>query len=119
MATSYTRKAIIGSLALVHESCSGFKSTHEAVNAVFMSAAVFAGAIESRRSESFGNLCFLQDVISTSDPCEPPLARATFPAYILFLIDTEYMPFLPQNKENHHDSDLLCKPLVLHQLLES
>ena len=53
-------------LVLVREQCGGYANTHEAVAAILFSVAVYACAIDSKRSEAFWNVCLLKDMFQSS-----------------------------------------------------
>jgi hypothetical protein len=106
-------------LVLVREECAGFANTHEAVAAILFSVAVYACAIDSKRSEAFWNACLLKDGNSTADPSECSQTSATLVAHFLSLLDNDYKPFLPVDTERKEDFNLISRPLVRHHLLEA
>ena len=118
--TTYEIPKLFGPpLVLVREECGGYENTHEAVASILFSVAVYACAIDSKRSEAFWNACLLKDANSTMDAVEASQTAASFSAHFLSLIDNDFKPFLPKNTERQEDFNMISKPLVRHNLLEA
>ncbi|CAB9527939.1 expressed unknown protein [Seminavis robusta] len=106
-------------LVLVREACGGYANTHEAVAAIFFSVAVYACAIDSKRSDAFWKTSLLKDAQPESDPEESAQTAATFSAHLLSLLDSDYKPFMPLDPQRMEDFNLISRPLVRHHLLEA
>ena len=106
-------------LVLVNEECGGYTNTHEAAASILFSVAVYACAIDSKRSEAFWNACMLKDTHASSDAYESSQASATLSAHFLHLLDSDFKPFLPRDSQRQEDFNLISRPLVRHQLLEA
>lgn len=106
-------------LVQVREAVGGYANTHDAVAALFFSVAVYACAIESKRSEAFWNSCLLKDEHSNSGIVECSRTSAALSAHLLSLLDTEHKPFTPKDPSRQEDFNLISKPLVRHSLLEA
>lgn len=106
-------------LVLVREAVGGHANTHEAVAALFFTTAVYACAIESKRSEALWNSCLLKDEHANSGIVECSRTAAALCAHILSLLDSEHKPFTPRDPKRNEDFNLISKPLVRHHLLEA
>jgi len=118
--TSYEIPKLFGPpLVLVRDECSGYDNTHEAVAAILFTVAVYACAIDSKRSHVFWNACLLKDAPPSTDPIEAAQTAAAFSAHFLELIGNDYGPFTPKDALRLEDFNLISKPLVRHHLLEA
>lgn len=106
-------------LVLVREDCDKYANTHEAAASLLFNSAVFACAIDSKRSQVFWNASLLKDLPPSTDFLDCARSAAAFSAHFLSLLDADYKPFLPSQDQGQQDYSLISRPLVRHQLLDS
>jgi len=109
-------------LVLVQDPCGGYQDTHQAVAAILMTTAVYACAIDSRKSESFWNTCLLKDIQKGStdvDHVECTQTACTFSAIFLASLGEDFKPFIPLNPTKQQSYLTIVRPLIRHRLLEA
>lgn len=113
-------------LVLVKDACAGYSDTHQAAAAVLMTTAVYACAIDSRKSAAFWNACLLKDAHKTNssadadvDQLECVQTATTLCSYFLESLDKDYKPFIPLNPRKQQDYLTILRPLVRHRLLQA
>lgn len=106
-------------LVLVQEKCGGYGNTHEASAALLFTAAVYACAIESGRSDVFWKTFFLRDSPANADAVACLRVSATLSCSFLSLLTADFKPFLPLDTRKKQDYVVLTRPLVRYRLLEA
>jgi len=109
-------------LVLVKDACGSYQDTHHAVAALLMTTAVYACAIDSRKSATFWNTCLLKDAQkanSNVDLLDCLQTSCTFSAIFLASLDEDYKPFVPLNPRQQQDYMTILRPLVRHRLLQA
>jgi hypothetical protein len=105
-------------LIFLQELCAGFTDSHVAAAALLFKLALYACAIESRRSETFWNTLLLQNQSPSMDKEDCVRVSATMCAHFLSLLTADYEAFVPKDSMRMREYTTIARPLVRYRLLQ-